>query len=609
VQETHNSAKLPVELGSLFPNNKFYSPVVNGALQRMLSLDRLAGIYNDAIAVNDGRPFFEKLLSVLNVNPQITMPDLARIPRTGPVVVVANHPFGFIEGCILAALLRKLRPDAKIMANSVLSIFPEANDCLIHVNPFGGDEAKRSNQKGLKQAVTLLRDGGMLAVFPAGEVAHVDLWKRAIVDPEWSSTIARIVRITGASVLPLYFAGANGPMFQLLGMIHPRVRTALLPHEFFNKQDRDFELRIGSLIPEKKLRATSNDTEMIEYLRRRTYVLQHRDSSKNRSPKLFFPLKSPRPVWDSVIAPVEPERLEVEVASLADNRKLAEMGDCAAFYARAHEIPNVLREIGRLREITFRDSGEGTGKSIDLDAFDAHYVHLFIWNRQARELVGAYRLGATDTIIERFGKRGLYTSTLFSFHNRFLDRIGTALEVGRSFVRAEYQKTYAPLLLLWRGIGAYVAQNPQYKILFGPVSISNDYQPMSRQLMVTFFKEQNHLEELARLVRARSPFRKKHLKQWDYEEGSMRLWDIEDLAALVADIETDSKGLPVLLRQYLKLGGKLLGFNVDRNFADALDGLIMVDLTRTDSRMLERYLGKEGSANFLAYHQEQAISA
>jgi Putative hemolysin len=195
--------------------------------------------------------------------------------------------------------------------------------------------------------------------------------------------------------------------------------------------------------------------------------------------------------------------------------------------------------------------------------------------------------------MQRFGKRGLYTSTLFSFRNRFLDRIGTALEMGRSFVRAEYQKTYAPLLLLWRGIGAYVAQHPQYKILFGPVSISNDYQPMSRQLMVTFFKEQNHLEDLARLVRARSPFRKKHLKQWDYEEGSMRLWDIEDLAALVADIETDSKGLPVLLRQYLKLGGKLLGFNVDRNFSDALDGLIMVDLTRTDPRMLERYLGRK----------------
>jgi Putative hemolysin len=388
MQQTSNPPKLPVELGSLFPNNKFYSPVVNGALQRMLLLDRLEGIYNEVIAIDDGRPFFEKLLAVLNVNPQITMPDLARIPRTGPVVVVANHPFGFIEGCILAALLRKLRPDVKIMANSLLSIFPEINDSFIYVNPFGGEESKRANQKGMKEALTLLRKGGMLAVFPAGEVAHVDVRKRAIVDPEWSSTIARIVRITGASVLPLYFAGANGPMFQLLGMIHPRLRTALLPHEFFNKQDRDIELRIGSLIPEKKLRAMPEDSEMIDYLRRRTYVLQHRDSSRKRSPKLFFPLQSPRPVWESIIAPVEAERLEADVAALPDGRKLAEMGECAAFYAGAHEVPHILREIGRLREVTFRDTGEGTGKSIDLDAFDAHYVHLFIWNREAREIVG-----------------------------------------------------------------------------------------------------------------------------------------------------------------------------------------------------------------------------
>jgi hypothetical protein len=273
------------------------------------------------------------------------------------------------------------------------------------------------------------------------------------------------------------------------------------------------------------------------------------------------------------------------------------------YFAKCHEAPNVLYEIGRLREIAFRDAGEGTGKAVDLDSCDAYYLQLFIWNTASRQIVGAYRVGPTDTIIERYGKTGLYTNTLFAYENRFLEEIGPALELGRSFVRIECQKSYTPLLLLWKGIGAYVARNPRYKILFGPVSISNDYQPVSRQLMVTFFRKQGGVEDLTRLVRARSPFRKRPFQKWDAESGSMGLWDIEDLSAMVADIESDQKGIPVLLRQYLKLGGQLLSFNIDRNFADALDGLIMVDLTRTDPKMLTRYLGSEGSAKFQEYHR------
>lgn len=219
-------------------------------------------------------------------------------------------------------------------------------------------------------------------------------------------------------------------------------------------------------------------------------------------------------------------------------------------------------------------------------------------------MVGAYRLGATDVIRATRGKAGLYTSTLFEMKDEFLNTIGTALELGRSFVRSEYQKSYVPLLLLWKGIGAYVTRNPRYRTLFGPVSISNDYHEISRQLMVTFFRE-NGDGTLMDFVKARSPFRKKPLKRWDDASGSLREWNIEDLDALVADIEIDQKGLPVLLRQYLKLGGRLLGFNVDRDFAHTLDGLILVDLTRTDLRMLQRYLGKQGAARFLAYHAAQ----
>ena len=556
------------------------------ALQRFLKVDRLLQIYRDALAHPSGGPFFENLLSLLNVNPLITRQDLARIPASGGVVAVANHPFGMIESSILGALLPTVRADVKFMANSLLcQLFPTIADRIIAVDPFGGEAATKANRKGMREALLHLKAGGMLVVFPAGEVAHMDLRKRQITDPEWSTTIARLVRMTKSPVLPIYFAGANSAWFQVLGMLHPRVRTMMLVHEFFNKRNRNLEMRVGSLIPAKRLQAMEGDVQMMTYLRERTYFLQHRKVQG----------KAPKPAWESIADAVDPELLRSEIERLPQDRKLAEAGEYAVYYAKSHEVPNVLFEIGRLRETAFRDAGEGTGKAIDLDSCDAYYLQLFLWNGRTRQIVGAYRIGPTDTIMERYGKGGLYTSTLFAFENRFLDELGDALELGRSFVRVDYQKSYTPLLLLWKGIGGYVARNPRYKILFGPVSISNDYQPVSRQLIVHFFRRHGGVEDRERLVKARSPF---HVRP--FYAGN---WDIEDLSAMVADIETDRKGIPVLLRQYLKMGGELLGFNLDRNFSDSLDGLIVVDLRRTDPKMLTRYLGAEGSARFLDYHR------
>jgi putative hemolysin len=257
---------------------------------------------------------------------------------------------------------------------------------------------------------------------------------------------------------------------------------------------------------------------------------------------------------------------------------LSKTSDLEVYIARAPMIPNTLREIGRLREVSFRAAGEGTGKSADLDRFDPHYLHLFAWTASKQEIVGAYRLAGTEA-----GLDGLYTATLFKYGQAFLGKMGPALELGRSFVRAEYQKGFAPLLALWKGIGNYLADNPRYTVLFGPVSISNQYQSISRELMVTFLERHASLKEWMGLVAQRNPFRKR--------TAMKRLpIDVEDLSDVVADLEPSRAGLPVLLRQYLRLGGKLLGFNVDPEFADALDGLILVDLKKTEPKLLDRYL-------------------
>ncbi len=568
---------------------------IEGAIEKLLVLDRFNQLYEEVRSSTDGFPFVERFLETMNVQPKVSASDLRRVPKRGPVVVVANHPFGVIEGTVLAALLGSVRPDVRIMANRLLAPFPEARQHCIFVDPFGGERAARSNRKGLKSSIAWLNDGGLLAVFPAGEVAHFNIKERAVIDPEWNRNIARLIRMTGATVLPIYFAGANSALFQILGFLHPRMRTALLAHEFLNKRNRMIELRIGNPIAPAKLRRFQDDRSMIRYLRHRTYLLQNREAAQPARRVTSEPSQNGIPSG----------LLAAEVSEIGAKRILVETEQFQVIVAKASEIPNVLQEIGRLREITFRRVGEGTGQPVDLDAFDEYYWHLFLWNRVTHEVAGAYRLGPSDEIVARMGPRGLYTRQLFDWKPSFLDRIQPALELGRSFVRPEYQKTFSPLLLLWRGICRFLVLNPQYRVLFGPVSISTDYARASRQLMVKFLNTYHQCPDLARLVRARNPFRVLPSRQ-DVELLNGAVWDIEELSALIADIEIDHKGVPILLKQYLKLGGQLLAFNVDRKFTDALDGLIVVDLDKTDARVLERYMGAAGAADFFKHTQSIA---
>jgi putative hemolysin len=291
-----------------------------------------------------------------------------------------------------------------------------------------------------------------------------------------------------------------------------------------------------------------------------------------------------------------------EVEQLAPDQKLLTNGEYTVCIARAEQIPRTVLEIGRLREISFRKAGEGTGRALDLDVFDERYDHLLVWNHERNEVVGAYRLAGTDVMQARFGPRGLYTSTLFRFKPDFLSRINPALELGRSFVRPEYQKSYVPLLLLWKGIGRFVAKHPRYRMLFGPVSISNDYSVASQALIVSFLKAHCYADCLAQSVLPKNKFRAPWHLGGKLDRLAPFLRDIEDLSKVVADLEPDKKGVPVLLRQYLNVGGQILDFSVDGLFSRVLDGLIVVDLVKADRGLLKRYMGEADAQRFLNYH-------
>jgi putative hemolysin len=579
-------------------------PGVPALGSKFLPVDRVRDLYR-RVRQSPAGFGLEKLLEEMRVALRVDAADTTRIPASGPVVVVANHPYGMLDGAVLAVLLTRARQDVKVMTSTLLHDVPEPARNCIFVDPFQTKHRVDVNRRAVREAMAWLRNGGMLAIFPAGEVSHWQFPHGEIIDPEWNSTAAWLIRRTGASALPVYFCGRNSVGFRLAGMIHPRLRTAFLPQEFLRQEGRTVEVRVGSEISGDSISSMANDRASSEYLRWRTYLLARRSRTEKSwstavrsiSEKISEKVQEP-------VAPAEPaDVLASEIDSLAKQRCLAESGDFAVYLAKAGETPRLQQELGRLREETFRSASEGTGKSRDLDCFDRYYWHVLLWHKTRRELVGAYRAGDTREIVAEHGVGGLYTSTLFRFDARIFEKLGPALELGRSFIRAEYQRQYAPLLLLWKGIARLLATQPSVAVLFGAVSISNGYTKASREMIYRFFEHRMRQDELAGLIEPRRPFRPARLRPWDCRAMCHGLRDLEDLSQPITDVETDGKGLPILLRQYAKIGGKLLGFNVDRKFSNVLDGLVVVDLRQTDGAVLEKYLGRMAAAKFREHHR------
>ena len=578
-------------------------PGVPPLAEKFIPLEKVRDLYRRVRQYPEGFGL-QNLLAEMQVKLRVDATDTARIPSNGPVVVVANHPFGMLDGVVLAVLLTRIRPDVKVMTNFLLRDVPELAQHCIFVNPFASDRAGSMdvNRRAVREALAWLHGGGMLAIFPAGEVSHWQFPQAEVVDPQWNDTAARLIRRTGAAALPVYFCGCNSVSFQLFGMIHPRLRTAFLLQEFLHQKGRTVEVRLGSEIPGDAVTSIPGDREAIDYLRWRTYLLARRGRHVTSWPALMHS-KIAATVQEPVASAEPPNLLSQELSQLGADRCLAESGDLAVYLAKADEVCHVLHELGRLREATFRVAGEGTGKSRDLDRFDRYYWHILLWHKGKQELVGAYRAGNSAEILAEHGVNGLYTSTLFRYDARVFEKLGPALELGRSFVRPEYQRQYAPLLLLWRGIARLLATHEKTPVLFGAVSISNHYSKASREMIYRFFEARMAEDELAGLIGPRRPFRPAKLRPWDCRAMRYALRDLEELSQPITDVETDGKGLPILLRQYAKIGGKLLAFNVDRKFSNVLDGLVVVDLRKTEATVLERYMGREAAAQFRQHHR------
>jgi putative hemolysin len=567
--------------------------------ERAVALDRIADIYHRCAGAPSPVAFLDAVLDCVNVRPVLDEQELARIPRTGPLIVAANHPFGGIDGVLLLHTLLRVRDDVKMLANFLLMRIRPLAPAIIEADPFAEGDVTAMNRRAALRAIRWLKSGHALMAFPAGEVSHLQLANRRVLDPAWQCGVVTLAQAAGAAVLPAYIHGRNSGAFQVAGLVHPRLRTALLAHEFLNKRDCRVPMRFGTTLAADRLAREGDEGAQAERIRRSVYLLALSHDEVRRAPE------RERSRAGGTLAPLAAEgdaaAIRAEVAALGGQHWLQTTGRYHTFAARAAEIPVTFTELTRLRERTFREIGEGTGHARDRDIYDDYYSHLVLWDAQQQCIAGGYRFCMADDVVRRFGVRGLYTHSLFRYRTRLLDRLTPAIELGRSFVTPEHQRSFAPLSTLWSGILRVVARNPRYRYLFGAVSISNTYRTASQTLLVRFMQANRMDRELSPMVRPKHPFRPLGGRLAQHLAGT----DLDTVAELIQQLEADGKSVPVLLRQYLKVGGRILGFNVDPDFQDVVDCLLFVDLVSLDRRVGARHLGAEAFAQYLAYHEQQ----
>lgn len=567
--------------------DKLKMPGLAALLMEVMKINQVNKLFADA-QPKQGPDFVDAILEGCGVDIEFDERELKNIPTTGSFVAIANHPYGGIEGMVLLKILCMVRPDAKIMANFLLKKIPNLADYFVAVNPFENIEHS-SSISGLKNTLELLANGTPIGIFPAGEVSTFKVEKQQVTDRMWHPVVGKLIAKAKVPVVPIYFHGNNGLLFNLLSLIHPSLRTAKLPSELFNKQGHTIKLRIGKPINVEEIPDFPNASKVLNFLRAKTYVLGTGLDSEKRiiSPRNLFKVKQEP---EEVVPEISAGILESEVESLREQYRVWVEKNYEVFVVPPSTIPNVIREIGRLREVTFREIGEGTNKGIDLDGYDIYYHHLFIWDTDAKRIVGAYRIGLGDEIFYSLGKKGFYVNELFKIKEQFTPVMRKSLELGRSFIRKEYQQKPLPLFLLWKGILKYLIDNPRYRYLIGPVSISNTFSRFSKSLIVDYINRNHFDHEMAQYVRPRKKF-KVDFSSIDTDLLLAGEDSFKGLDNIISEIETQSLKVPVLLRQYIALNAKIICFNIDPKFADCLDGLLVLDLQKVPQDILDK-LGK-----------------
>ena len=543
-----------------------------------LRLHKINSIYDRCVANSDEAHFTSSLLYQFRANYHISPSELKRIPTKGPVVLVSNHALGGLDGIMLIHLLQEVRPDFKLMANFILERVTRLKKWFIGVNPFDDNLTSKSSIGGFRQVLHHLENDGLFAVFPAGEVAS-KLKKQVPIDPVWNAATMRLIRRARVPVVPVYFHARNSPLFYRLAKIHPLLRTARLPAELLTQRHRSIDIRIGKPIAVKDQDNHQSIEDYSSFVRRKLYMLSNIFERKSILKRVPRALNRKNNSVMPIAPAVPPSLLEHEIIALKNSGKsLLVSKDYELFLTSSDLIPNILTEIGRQREITFRAVGEGTNKPLDLDHYDNDYLHLFLWDHKARTLVGSYRLGLGKQLMNAHGISGFYLSELFKFEPEIMYMFNNSIELGRAFVSQTYQQRPMPLFLLWKGIIHATLRYPEYDYLMGSVSISNQFSKFTKSLMIEFMRSHYYDPYLAQYITPKKEFKVKlddADKEFVFDETSA---DLNKFDKLIDEVEPGALRLPVLIKKYIKQNARVASFNVDPLFNNAIDGLMYIKI-------------------------------
>ena len=555
----------------------FIGTFVGWILLRLLRISKVNKIYQKHKDKKD-LPFLNGILDEFQIEFEIPEEDLKRIPKNGAFITVSNHPLGGIDGILLLKLLLEHRPDYKIIANFLLHRIAPLKPYVMPVNPFENHKDAKSSLLGLKSSLQHLQDGRPLGIFPAGEVSTYRDGK-LMVDKPWELGAVKLIKKAEVPVIPIYFHAKNSWLFYILSKISDTFRTAKLPSELLSQKNRVIKVRIGKPISVKDQQEYKDISSFYEYLRKKTYMLANPFEKKTQNILSTQNLKIAIPP-KKIISQKNIQGCIKEVASLRKNgKRLLESKNYEVFFASAKEIPNLLQEIGRLREITFRDIGEGTNKAIDIDKFDKYYHHLFLWDQEVKALVGSYRMGLGKDIYKKYGIAGFYIQTLFRLEPELHGMMEQTIEMGRAFIIKEYQQKPMPLFLLWKGIVHITLRYPEYKYLMGGVSISNQFSDFSKSLMIEFMKSHYYDPYIAQYIQPKKEFKVK-LKDADKDfVFDAAKADMQKFDKVIDEIEPGALRIPVLIKKYVKQNARLVAFNVDPKFNNAVDGLMYIKVS------------------------------
>lgn len=570
-----------ISLRNIIPTPTLSKKVFIWFLDRLLGIKKMDTLYrqHEMQGLNK-EDFSDGLIEILKLDIQGAKELQNKIPKTGPVVIASNHPFGGIEGVILARLIGEVRPDLKVLANKGLGIFKEISDYFIFTNPLSVNDPK--NGPSLRHCVKHVQSQGALLIFPAGKVSYYQKAKSGISEHVWNKLVGRLVSIDNCQFVPIFVNGQNSPTFYRIEKIHFKLRMLFLGRELLNKTGAKIIINTGNVIQQKQFDKQLNHSDKAMLCRALSYVQDHRWRYQWPADTVTEQL----PIIDEIA----PEHLISEINALPNEQLLLENKEYSVYFGYQSQLPLVVQEIARLREIVFRMHNEGSGQALDTDEFDATYTHLFIVKNGEHKVVGAYRIGLTDKLIEKQGAAGLYLQKMFNFKPDFVNQQGPCMEMGRSFLVPEMQGSYQGLLLLWKGIGRFAGKFPQYRTFYGTVSISKLFDPRSVKLI-----EQGLIDiHSASQVDPVNPF--EFTSHIEIDELAQRVNLKDQLTAFLMSIENDGKDIPVLARQYLKIGAKFHALGIDNSFNHTPGLLLSVHFPSAPEKLLKLYVGKDYEA-------------